>query len=356
MPSPIKIAVIGAGKIGEQRIEALQRSEFFELVAFSEINSEARAKISEKYGVPGRADLAELPENTQAVVISTPTKTHHEIGLDAIGRGFHTIIEKPLASTAEQAGELIRAAKTMGVQLNGGFNYPYRASFRCLAAARKWAGPIHQVDVHSGHGQFMPPVAENDRERIAGFIGEGAEGPLFDLSIHHIQFGLSLLDVPSLPLIHSSGFRPGVLENASVDEAASALFGANGKQLAVSASFIEPQPFMALRLRAAAEKCTLEASFTPNALRIGFHKPDPSLRDRFQQLLSEADFVESIKRVSDREIVADFGFPDDSWLLHSDDFARKINGEPTSGQYSEPEEAEIAIRMIEEAVEAAKPV
>ena len=354
MNNQIKIVVVGAGKIGQQRIAALQKSDLFNLVGVCDSDAELRKKVAQEYEILEFTKIEDIPKDKdQAVVISTPTSSHHKLGMTAIQKGFHTLIEKPLASTAAQASDLVRAAESKGVELNGGFNYPYRSPFQCVGSVLAQAGPIHQVTIHSGHGQFMQS-AEQESTRVAHFIGEGAEGPLFDLSIHHVQFGLKLLEASHLPCLSSIGFRPGILKNASVDEAATAQFGAHGRLLTVSASYIEKHSFMALRLTAAAENCTLEASFVPNLLRVEFHNPASSIVESIESTLNQARFVTEVERIPPNSLLVSCDYPDDSWLLHLEDFAHKINGDKVSPQYSSAKEAETAIAMIEEATKAAE--
>ena len=49
-------------------------------------------------------------------VVAVPTEDHLAIARDLAGRGIHLLIEKPLASTSEQAREIIAACETAGVR------------------------------------------------------------------------------------------------------------------------------------------------------------------------------------------------------------------------------------------------
>jgi len=51
------------------------------------------------------ASLDELiAEGVEAVTIAAPTHLHHEIALAAIARNIHVLVEKPIASSVEEAG------------------------------------------------------------------------------------------------------------------------------------------------------------------------------------------------------------------------------------------------------------
>ena len=56
-------------------------------------------------------------EDIDAVVICTPTSTHSQILIDAAEAGKHVFVEKPIASTSDDADRIINVAKKSGVQL-----------------------------------------------------------------------------------------------------------------------------------------------------------------------------------------------------------------------------------------------
>ncbi|MEV6637983.1 Gfo/Idh/MocA family oxidoreductase [Actinoplanes sp. NPDC051470] len=70
---------------------------------------------------------AALP-HIDALVIATPPATHVPLGLEAIRAGKHVLIEKPLATTAAGARELIAAAEIAGVTLMVGHTFEYNGA------------------------------------------------------------------------------------------------------------------------------------------------------------------------------------------------------------------------------------
>ena len=70
---------------------------------------------------------AALP-HVDAVVIATPPATHVPLGLEAIRAGKHVLIEKPLATTATGAQQLMEAAKDAGVTLMVGHTFEYNGA------------------------------------------------------------------------------------------------------------------------------------------------------------------------------------------------------------------------------------
>jgi UDP-N-acetylglucosamine 3-dehydrogenase len=65
--------------------------------------------------------LAMLAEaELDAVVIASPTTTHHPLALAALDRGIAVLVEKPLAATPREADELVDAATSRGVPIQVG--------------------------------------------------------------------------------------------------------------------------------------------------------------------------------------------------------------------------------------------
>jgi UDP-N-acetylglucosamine 3-dehydrogenase len=78
----------------------------------------ARAKeTGEKYGVPSCADYRDLMGTVDAVSIAVPTTLHHRVAAEFINAGVHCLVEKPIASTIEEAEDMVRLAEENGVKL-----------------------------------------------------------------------------------------------------------------------------------------------------------------------------------------------------------------------------------------------
>ena len=113
----------------------LKRSERFDLLAVCDVDQTRREFASRQLGVPAVADYQELlgRPDLEAVVVVTTVPWHAPIALEAIRRGKHVLVEKPLADTAEAAHGLADAAERVGVV--GMTAYPSR--FGPFAAALK---------------------------------------------------------------------------------------------------------------------------------------------------------------------------------------------------------------------------
>lgn len=113
-------ALVGAGLFGERHAQAYSRHPLVDFKYVCDLD-EARAKrISETYGA-GKytTDLNEVlaDPDVVAVSIATPDHAHRAATLAAIAAGKHILVEKPLATTIEDAEAMIDAARKAGVKL-----------------------------------------------------------------------------------------------------------------------------------------------------------------------------------------------------------------------------------------------
>jgi predicted dehydrogenase len=82
------------------------------LVAVAEPDDTVRERAMRRFGVQGYTDYREMIEDKKLdlVVVAAPTHLHYEIGSCALERGAHVLIEKPIASTLDEAAELVALA------------------------------------------------------------------------------------------------------------------------------------------------------------------------------------------------------------------------------------------------------
>lgn len=90
------------------------------LVAVCDLNEARAREIAEKYGRPHvYTDYGELlaRPDIAAVSIATPDFAHREIAVAAAEAGKHILVEKPLATTVEDAEAILAAVEKAGVKL-----------------------------------------------------------------------------------------------------------------------------------------------------------------------------------------------------------------------------------------------
>src|SRR5512135_3450340 len=126
---PIRVGVIGAGLMGERHCRVYASMRGAEFVGVFDVNHVRGHEVAEKYGARYFDSPIDLLREVDAVTIATPTPYHFDLAMEAFMTGVHTLIEKPLAYTLEQARTLAIEARQSGLTVQVGhverFNSAY---------------------------------------------------------------------------------------------------------------------------------------------------------------------------------------------------------------------------------------
>jgi len=141
--------VAGCGVMGRNHLRVLSDLVGTELGAVSDQDPKTVAAVSQKYGVPGFASWREMlaQGGLDALVVAVPTRSHCEVGVAALERGLHVLVEKPIAYTLEEGRALVEAARRANKLLAVGhierFNPAVRELRRRVAAGE--LGRVFQI-------------------------------------------------------------------------------------------------------------------------------------------------------------------------------------------------------------------
>jgi UDP-N-acetylglucosamine 3-dehydrogenase len=115
----IKAAVIGAGAMGRNHVRVYAEMENVSLVGVADPDETTAHKATRVYQTRTYADYRRMldEERPEIVSIAVPTEFHAEVAEEAMGRGIHVLVEKPLALTAEEGRAIIAGARRHGVKL-----------------------------------------------------------------------------------------------------------------------------------------------------------------------------------------------------------------------------------------------
>ena len=118
--SKLRAAAIGVGSLG--RHHARNYAELavegrMDLIGVCDIDNETAASIASDNSCPAFSDWRELLDKTDVVSIATPTETHAEIACAFLENGVHVLVEKPIATSLDEADRIIAAAEKSGAKL-----------------------------------------------------------------------------------------------------------------------------------------------------------------------------------------------------------------------------------------------
>lgn len=127
-PSPVRIAVVGAGYWGPNLIRCASASAQAELVTVCDLAADRLADVERHY--PGvsttrRFEDVLADEAVEAVVVATPISTHHRLTRAALSAGKHVLVEKPLATSEDDALDLVQLAARSDLVLLPGHTFLY---------------------------------------------------------------------------------------------------------------------------------------------------------------------------------------------------------------------------------------
>jgi predicted dehydrogenase len=129
----MKVGVIGYGYWGPNLVRNLAEMEGADLRWCADKRPDRRALAKKRYPflqvTEDAADVIDDPA-LDAVVIATPVSTHYPLAKQALERGKHVLIEKPMARSAAEAQELLELAERNGLVLMVDHTFIYTGAVR----------------------------------------------------------------------------------------------------------------------------------------------------------------------------------------------------------------------------------
>ncbi|MDX6413766.1 MAG: hypothetical protein QOH23_1176 [Gaiellaceae bacterium] len=158
----LRIGVVGGGLVAQaMHLHFLaHQGERFELVAVADPSPIVRDELHRLYGLEATyADHHQLLERSKldAVVICSPSQTHAQATLDALDRGLHVFVEKPMCITLADADRIIDAQRTAGKVVQVGYMKRFdRAWERMLEGMPASAESLRYIRVVVHDPEFIP--------------------------------------------------------------------------------------------------------------------------------------------------------------------------------------------------------
>jgi UDP-N-acetyl-2-amino-2-deoxyglucuronate dehydrogenase len=116
---PLRVGLVGCGKVGTIHAAALCAIPEAELVACCDAAPDRAAAFAAKYGGRAFPDLTAMLRDggVEAVIIGTPHPLHAEPAVRAAEAGVHVLVEKPMAASLADCDAMLAAARKSGVTL-----------------------------------------------------------------------------------------------------------------------------------------------------------------------------------------------------------------------------------------------
>ena len=200
-----RVAVIGLGSVAQMvHLPNLMKIMNAEISSVAEINKGKLKFVAEKFNVKNRynnhTDLLN-DDQTDAVIISTPTHLHKQIAIDCLNAGKDVLVEKPLARNSTEAMEVVECAKKNKRKLMVGMNLRYRPDsmlIRSLIDAGEIGDPYY-IKCCWIRKQSSSEKWFTKREEAGG-------GVILDLGINLVDLALWLADYPKAQSISTKNY------------------------------------------------------------------------------------------------------------------------------------------------------
>ena len=171
----LKVGVFGVGHLGKFHLNNWKEIEGIKLVGFFDPNNENAKAVAEQYGLKRFMDEEKLIDSCDIIDVITPTDHHFSVCMQAIRKGKHVFVEKPLAHTIPEGRDLVNMVREANVKMQVGHVERFNPTF--LAIKDMNLNPMF-IEVH----------------RLAQFNPRGTEvSVILDLMIHDIDIILNLV-------------------------------------------------------------------------------------------------------------------------------------------------------------------
>lgn len=204
----VEAGIVGAKFAGSLHAESYKRCESVEVKAVSDVNKEALSSFQEEFNVGSvYTDYKKMfeEEDLDMVSVCVPNFLHKEISVAAAEAGLNIVCEKPLATSIEDAEEMVNYASENNVEL-------MYAEDWIFAPALVRAVEIYE---NGGIGKLLylrgKESHSGSHSKYAKKIKYCGGGSIIHLGVHPLGFSLSLFDEDKINSIR--GVKTKGLEN-----------------------------------------------------------------------------------------------------------------------------------------------
>ncbi|MBC8128696.1 MAG: Gfo/Idh/MocA family oxidoreductase [Rhizobiaceae bacterium] len=172
MNQKLRIGVVGCGSMGANHARIARDLPGASLVGVVDHHAEKSAAVAERSGTAAFETVdALLDAGIDAAIVATPTIHHHAVASRLLNAGVHVLLEKPIASTVEEARDLVETAERCARRLAIGHVERYNPAVMALKQAVK-GKDIRQISIVRA-GPFPARI--------------GDVGIVLDLGVHDID-------------------------------------------------------------------------------------------------------------------------------------------------------------------------
>lgn len=168
----LKIGLLGAGKRGVRRLEALKTLERG-VAGFVDEDPKVRTQVVNQFRLVEKASAGELFAECEIVFIAAPTESRFSLAKEAIGKGTNVFLEWPVSANIEESMQLAKLADEAGVEI--GVSRPLPISAILVSSPINWQPRIVSVSLSGG------PFSKDEPSPVSSLIWTSRLAGVIDL-------------------------------------------------------------------------------------------------------------------------------------------------------------------------------
>ena len=258
-----RVGIVGLGRIGHHHARSLDVGV---LTAGLDYSAGARSTFADRFAVPTYAptDADTFFADVDAVIICVPNAFHEEYAVDALARGVHVLLEKPLAHTLASAERIADAADRSDAVCTVGFNNRFATAVGHAKTAIDAGdvGRVTHIETNYMRSGGAPDGWFTDPDVAGG-------GAFLDLGVHALDVALYLLGHPTV--IDVTGVTHPA--DADVEDTAHAFVTtADWRTIAVNASWDAPIDDYNITIHGTDDRLTFDLLDDPTDTYVAEHR------------------------------------------------------------------------------------
>ena len=172
----MRVGVIGVGYLGRFHARIYNDMPGVDLVGVADTDRETADRVAAEYDTRALYDPMALLDEVDVVSVVVPTSLHRQVAVPYLEKGIHMLLEKPVASTLEDARVIVETARQHNATLQIGHLERFNAGIMALAD-------------HVNEPRFI------EAHRLGPFVERATDVDVItDLMIHDLDLVLSLVD------------------------------------------------------------------------------------------------------------------------------------------------------------------
>lgn len=210
----LRIALFGAGRIGQVHAKNVAASEAAHLAWVVDVDREAAQAVAERYGAHATTEAQRVFDDdaVDAVIIASPTPTHVELIGKAAAANKAIFCEKPIDLDLDRVDDALEVVERQQVPFFVGFNRRFDPSFSRLKAQLA-TGRIGRLEVLTITSRDPSPPTMDYLARSGGLFA--------DMMIHDFDMARWLLGEEPVEIFATAStlVDPAIAELGDVDTA-----------------------------------------------------------------------------------------------------------------------------------------